>query len=682
MQRLCLLGLCLGIWLASGDRGLAAGADKEQLIQGKTVQEWLARLKDKDATVRKAAAEALGDRHLGTRPVLNALLAAFKDVDAGVRVEAAHSFWQLRPGDERAETAIQVLVEGLKHRDSAVRSRAAALLGQTTSRTESVLSALQTAQDDKNVDVRVAAVCALSRNQSPKGAAVLVEALTGKYAASTRLTAAAVLSWYEVPAPEAIPVLRAAIKEENAGLRVHAAAALWNLDHDLKRAGPVLVEALGDEDSTTRACAASALQSVLFVGSGQWSRSQSRQYNELKPQVEAFAAAALPALIDSLKDKDKRVREYIIGALRGLGPKAQAAGPALIALVKSGAELPYHISDALGALGPEMIPLLLKLLEDPDAKARCEATRGLTELIRQDYMDAAMNRRKPTDMSAVARALFKALQDKDAAVRVSAAYAVLNLGPKRKGAMGGLLACLKDRDPWVRQAAASVLGQMAKYAEEAVPDLLRALKEPDVQMRMTAAAALWAVHSQDDEVMPVVLEALKGDNQSRSAALQVIQQIGPSARAAMPEIIQMLKDSNLQSSAASALAQMAQGSDAEPVVAALIKAAQDKDRELCKGAVYALGHLYQRAERAVPTLLELLKNDDPKIRQKVAWSLGALRSIAEKGLPALKRLEQQDPDREVRQAAAEARKRIEEDVELRKPLRELEERAKKAQSDR
>ena len=69
-------------------------ADRSVTIQGKTIDEWLAALKDKDPAVRKRAVEVLGERRL-TRPPrltrsrgcgLAVISLMFSDKDAEVRI--------------------------------------------------------------------------------------------------------------------------------------------------------------------------------------------------------------------------------------------------------------------------------------------------------------------------------------------------------------------------------------------------------------------------------------------------------------------------------------------------------------------------------------------------------------------------------------------------------------------
>ena len=50
--------------------------------------------------------------------------------------------------------------------------------------------------------------------------------------------------------------------------------------------------------------------------------------------IGSGAKAAIPALMESLKDADEVVRYFAAGALGGIGPEAKAAVPALMELLK------------------------------------------------------------------------------------------------------------------------------------------------------------------------------------------------------------------------------------------------------------------------------------------------------------------------------------------------------------
>jgi HEAT repeat protein len=85
-------------------------------------------------------------------------------------------------------------------------------------------------------------------------------------------------------------------------------------------------------------------------------------------------------------------------------------------------------------------------------------------------------------------------------------------------------------------------------------------------------------------------------------------------------------------------------------------AAKDED-ELLRG--YALTFLPRVGPIAVPALIRLLTDKSNPHRREAASRLGLLGAKAQEALPALKAATRDDPDRDVRNEAAEAIRRIE-----------------------
>jgi HEAT repeat protein len=91
-------------------------------------------------------------------------------------------------------------------------------------------------------------------------------------------------------------------------------------------------------------------------------------------------------------------------------------------------------------------------------------------------------------------ALLDALQDKEAAVRQSAADTLGTLAPTEAVVVGALAAALKDDNALVRQSAAEALKHIGPAAQAAVPALTTALHDPSEPVRTMAAAALGKIN--------------------------------------------------------------------------------------------------------------------------------------------------------------------------------------------
>ena len=176
------------------------------------------------------------------------------------------------------------------------------------------------------------------------------------------------------------------------------------------------------------------------------------------------------------------------------------------------------------------------------------------------------------------------------------------------------------------------------------------------------------------------------DAKDRSYAMQELEEIGSAAKAAVPELIKLLKDKDEQichkarcalvkigSAAVSALAKMLKdenvkvrrvavsaieeiGSEAKVAVPALIEALKDEDEdaEVRWYAVIALGKIGIAAKDAVDSLIKALKHKETGVRSYAAFALGRMGSEAKKAIPALIEALEKDESGDVFIAAAEA----------------------------
>ncbi len=139
----------------------------------------------------------------------------------------------------------------------------------------------------------------------------------------------------------------------------------------------------------------------------------------------------------------------------------------------------------------------------------------------------------------------------------------------------------------------------------------------------------------------------------REAAAQVLAQIGPEAKMAVPVLTKMLgnKDWKIRHRAVRALGKI--GPEAKPAVPALTKMLNDKDWNIRYAVADALGKIGPEAKTAVPVLTEMLGDNEWNIRYAAAGALGKIGPAAAAAVPALAEL-LRDYDSEVSAAAFEA----------------------------
>ena len=155
---------------------------------------------------------------------------------------------------------------------------------------------------------------------------------------------------------DAVPVLLDELKRGGKTARWFALDGLSHLNKSAKAAVPAVVEALKDEDVSVRLAALNALSSIDPEATG----------------LSAVAAAVTDEAVD--------VRQRTINLLAQWGPKARAATPQLqAAAIKD--ELPFCRQQALEALwaikpgAKTLVPTVAEAVKDPDKDVRQAAFR-------------------------------------------------------------------------------------------------------------------------------------------------------------------------------------------------------------------------------------------------------------------------------------------------------------------
>jgi HEAT repeat protein len=391
-------------------------------------------LEDEDSYVRRIAVEALGN--LGSEVAIPGLLRALKDEDSFVFWEAAEALGKLG-----AEAAIPGLLRAIEDEDFRVRESATEALGKLGA--EATIPSWLRALKDENSFVRWSAAVALGNLGSEAAIPGLLWALKDKYFC-VRGSAAVALG--KLGAEAVIPDLLQALEDENSFVRWSVAEALGNLY--VEAVIPDLLRALEDRNYDVRGRAAEALGKLS-------------------------AEAAIPGLLRRLEDKYSFVRE--------------------------------RVAEALGKLGAEVaIPGLLQAIEDEDYSVRERAAEALGKL----------------GAKATIPRLLRALKHNNSDVRRSATEALGKLASEV--AIPGLLQALNDEDYNVRRSSIEALGKLG--AEAAIPNLLRAIDE-DSSLRWSVAEALG--NFKDDRaahILPNLLTLIPTESgQDAFSALTAIQ---------------------------------------------------------------------------------------------------------------------------------------------------------------
>jgi len=242
------------------------------------------------------------------------------------------------------------------------------------------------------------------------------------------------------------------LESTDARTRLAAIKGLEALGDDAAAASPDLVKRLGlrlqDSDRDVRRAAYGA---VVQFGGG--------------------PKAAMPALTEALKNSNVDVRLNAAALLKGIGPEAVEATPALVDCLGDLRVRPEAV-EALGRIGKPAVPALVTVLKGNDRVARLGAVQALSRI-------------GPSAAEATP-ALIALLGDPD--VRLEA---VRTLGLIGKPAVPGLVKALDDGDEDVRRGAALTLGHIGPDAREATSKLTTlAQTDPSSGVREAAGIAV------------------------------------------------------------------------------------------------------------------------------------------------------------------------------------------------
>jgi HEAT repeat protein len=458
--------------------GAAAREDIPRLV---------ATLKDLEWQNRLEATQALGQIGPAGPEVVAALRLALQDPKSLVRIGAAEALMAIDPAQEEARA---LLIELLSAPEAKVRKRATQALGSAASQTGAAVPALQVALRDKDAQVRSAAADALGRfgPKAAKAAPALIEAVQDPDPAVCN-SAIDALGSIGPMAKAALPLLTRLLQDGDNPLRWTAAVSLFHIDRRQARAGiPVLIEKLTDKDTKVRWHALYYLRKMAQDG------------KETIP---------LPLLLEAMKDADLGVRGMTAGILGDLGPKAEAAVPALVkALEVDDTWLRSVAASALvriiGIKATAAIPALIEGLSDDDEDIQEDCLQALQRLgpVAKEAKPALLRLAKnealrwqvaetiwrvTLEPRAPVQLLIQALSGDDRQARRNVLRVLGEMGPEAMPAVPALNALLQQEDPEIRAAA---LESLSKIAPEKWP---RAAPKPDGVAGLTWRLTAWAL---------------------------------------------------------------------------------------------------------------------------------------------------------------------------------------------
>lgn len=249
-----------------------------------------------------------------------------------------------------------------------------------------------------------------------------------------------------------------------------------------------------------------------------------------------------------LAQQDPLTQQEAVYALIGLGPLAQPAVPQLIKTLDAESfHIQYWTCQALGKIGPGAEPAAKKLGE--------LAMDGVTSVRR--HAVAALGDIGPVIGSDGIRIVAEALDDPNQMVREQAIRALPKLGPA---------------------------------AQVAAPRLEQGLQRRSLADRALAARAHWAITNTVDVALPVLRESLKDIDEDWLAA-QTLAEMGPLAKPAVNDLLELAGSPNALTRLNVALALGEIGEKNDKVLAALTTLSEDDDEQVRQVAASSLARL-------------------------------------------------------------------------------------------
>jgi HEAT repeat protein len=323
-------------------------------------------------------------------------------------------------------------------------------------------------------------------------------------------------------------------------VRLQAAVALGEIGPAAKPAVPALVKSLQDELEAVRHAAVFSLGRIGDPSASDAVAKLKKSDNpiqntlalwtlaRLNPGDKQRMTAAVEHLVGNLGGEDRDVAHMSARAIVELDPDPAILRPAMeAAMAKADAATSQRIIAAYASLGPKVVPLAIKALNDKDANRRARALMVLGRL--------------GPDAAPAVPDLIAAFKSGDAKQRTEVLFVLGAIGPKAAPAVEPVAAALADSDRDVMLTAGYCLGKIGPGAKSAVPALQKMLASDDKMAKLTGAWALLQIQPDDEaqgkKAVPLLAEALTHEREFvRIEAAMALGKLGKAAASALPAL--------------------------------------------------------------------------------------------------------------------------------------------------
>jgi len=433
-----------------------------------------------------------------------------------------------------------------------------------------------------------------------------------------------------------------------------------------------LIKLLGDRNPKTRQSAAAEIAELATVKLAEARFALPALRDIVRKDADAAVRlAALDALgkiepdrhaavlLDAVQQaREPEFRIAVVGELGKLGPRAKATLPALQDILRNPPEVPKtppkSSKSPPGAGTPDpndpqavrkaIVPVLR--LIDPASKEHLPLFLAVLTKDRDPGLRTAVVNAIAQQGPAVAAAARPALQDAFKAALQEASKAPARPAPP---------AAAVDPPGLLRQALLTAIGVMAPPTEEYLPLLTDALKKDrEPAVKLTAAAALARLGPSARAALPVLLDAYKGsvalnpaaDPQgARKAMVEAVGKLDREPKTYLPLLTDVLRkdrDSAVLLTALGEVARLGPGAKAtlpllrEVQRQSLVTSPATDATGVRKAALDALVKIAPEPRAQVGVWLDVLQRDrDPQLRRNAVLALAKLGLAARPALPTL-----------------------------------------------
>lgn len=389
------------------------------------------------------------------------------------------------------------------------------------------------------------------------------------------------------------------------------------------------------------------------------------EWTEAAEALYELGAFVIPKLIDAWSDESMDVRRGVSKAMYQMGPRmvgdlTKAVGHKDLAVRAQAVQLLYGVAQKEEWQVVDILPALIKALDDPDSEVRIGAAKAvsayrknaeeaipvLTRRLKdpepyvRTWMIMALESIKPTAEEAIP-ALTEALLDHDCDVRLEAANAWATIGKYevlilKTADLKQLTEGLKGTSEYERRRSAEALGSIGPAAKTAVPALTEALLDEDCEVRVWAARALCVI-GEDHDVQASTIEPLgelvrnlrASDEKVRETSAMALGSVGSAAKAAVPALTEALLDKSYEVRFQVARALLEIGLPEVPMLERatlneLIVGLKDPNDYVRECSALSLGWIGPVAKESVPALTETLLDDSPDVRDAARDALDSI----------------------------------------------------------